>query len=121
MSTADHGFVADCRVRAATDVLTHRWDPVVLAALGEGPERRVDLKDKIGGMQDKPRTESLARLVGWGLVERRRHRESPPRVVYALTTLGQSMHDGPLLALAAWAVDHGDELLRGEGETVADE
>ncbi|SKC66134.1 winged helix-turn-helix transcriptional regulator [Krasilnikoviella flava] len=120
MTTADHDFVADCRVRAATDVLAHRWDPVVLAALGEGRARRVDLKDRIGGMRDKPLTESLARLVRWGLVERERHRESPPRVTYGLTALGWTMHDGPLTALAAWAVEHGDELLRGEGEPVAD-
>ncbi|MGF0117455.1 winged helix-turn-helix transcriptional regulator [Promicromonospora sp. Marseille-Q5078] len=121
MSTADHEFVADCRVRAATDVLAHRWDPVVLAALGEGPARRGDLKTRIGGMQDKPLTETLARLVRWGLVERERHRESPQRVMYGLTALGRSLHDGPLTALAAWAVDHGDELLRGQGEPVTGE
>ena len=114
MSIPDHSFVADCRVRAATDVLSHQWDPVVLAALGEGPVRRVDLKERIGGIRDKPLTEALARLMRRGLIARECHRASPPRAVYALTTLGQSLHDGPLFALASWAVDHGDDLLRAQ-------
>ena len=120
MELVDHAFVADCRVRAATDVLRHRWDPVVLAALGEGPARRVDLKEKIGGIRDKPLTESLARLAHWGLVVREHHRTSPPRAVYALTALGLSLYTGPLLALATWAVDHGEELLRAQDGQAAE-
>lgn len=107
----DDQWVADCRVRAATDVLSHRWDSVVLAALGEGPLRRVDLRSSIGQVKDKPLTEALARLCEAGLVARRRYRAAPPGVVYELTSLGQSFHDGPLRSLAEWAEDHGEELL----------
>ncbi|MGV9642173.1 winged helix-turn-helix transcriptional regulator [Streptomyces sp. NPDC003514] len=113
-------FVADCRVRAATDLFTHTWDPVVLAALGEGRRRRHALRTAIGGISDKALTEALHRLLATGLIERRAHPEVPPRVEYALTALGRSLVEGPMAALGRWALEHGEELLeareRGVGE-----
>lgn len=103
--------VADCQLRAATDLLSHRWDGVVLAALGSGPRRRVELRTFIGQAKDKPLTEALGRLVDAGLVVRTSHRRASSNVVYALTPLGQSFHDGPLQALGTWAQQQGEELL----------
>ena len=107
-------LVADCRIRAATDLFAHTWDPVVLSALRPGPLRRRQLRSAIGGLSDKALTESLARLLGNGLIERRRFAEAPPRVEYALTRLGESLVNGPMIALGAWARDHGDELLAAQ-------
>ncbi|MFI6509967.1 winged helix-turn-helix transcriptional regulator [Streptosporangium sp. NPDC050855] len=104
-------FVADCRVRAATDLFAHTWDSVVLAALASGPCRRRELRDAIGGISDKVLTDALHRLLANGLIDRRAHAEAPPRVEYALTALGQSLVDGPMKALGRWAAEHGDELL----------
>ncbi|MEV0355860.1 helix-turn-helix domain-containing protein [Nocardia sp. NPDC050697] len=110
------GQVADCRVRAATDLLAHTWDPVVLAALHAGPRRRRALRTGIGGISDKALTAALGRLLRRGLIERHRYAEAPPRVDYALTALGRGLVDGPLRALAAWAHEHGDALLAAEAQ-----
>ncbi|MFI6291002.1 winged helix-turn-helix transcriptional regulator [Nonomuraea sp. NPDC050790] len=104
-------LLADCRVRAATDLFVHTWDPVVLAALAAGPRRRRDLRLAIGGIRDKVLTQALHRLLASGLIDRRAHAEAPPRVEYALTDLGRSLVDGPLNALGRWVVEHGDQLL----------
>jgi DNA-binding HxlR family transcriptional regulator len=104
-------LVADCRLRAATDLFAHTWDPVVLTALRLGPRRRRELRMAIGGMSDKVLTEALRRLGSHGLVARRAVAQAPPRVEYALTPLGQSLVDGPMRALGDWVVKHGDELL----------
>lgn len=104
-------LVADCRLRAATDLFAHTWDPVVLAALRMGPRRRRELRVAIGGLSDKALTDALGRLVGAGLVGRRRFAEAPPRVEYGLTRLGTSLVDGPMAALGDWVREHGDELL----------
>ncbi|MEU0542225.1 helix-turn-helix domain-containing protein [Nocardia sp. NPDC005978] len=104
-------LVADCRMRAATDLFAHTWDPVVIAALHEGPRRRRELRAGIGGLSDKALTEALRRLLGHGLIERRSYAQAPPRVEYALTPLGQSLVRGPMRALGAWVDEHGDELL----------
>lgn len=104
-------FVADCRVRLATDLFAHTWNPVVLAALREGPRRRKELRDAIGGISDKVLTETLRRLERSGLVLRSAYAEAPPRVDYALTELGESLVEGPIAALGRWTVERGDELL----------
>lgn len=109
-----HEWVADCRLRAATDLFTHTWDPVVLAALRAGPRRRRELRAAIGGISDKVLTDTLRRLLARGLVGRHAHAEAPPRVEYGLTVLGQSLVEGPMVALGRWAVDHGDELLAAQ-------
>jgi DNA-binding HxlR family transcriptional regulator len=115
LSSAWDGRVADCRVRAATDLLSHRWDAVVLAGLGDGPRRRVELREAIGQVKDKPLTEALARLMAAGLIARTSFKQAPPSVVYELTPLGRSFHDGPLRALAEWAQEHGEEMLDFDG------
>lgn len=104
-------LVADCRLRAATDLFAHTWDPVVLTALRVGPRRRRELRAAIGGISDKVLTDSLHRLLASGLIERHAYAEAPPRVDYALTGLGQSLVEGPLTALGRWMTEHGDELL----------
>ncbi|WP_174900170.1 winged helix-turn-helix transcriptional regulator [Acrocarpospora macrocephala] len=111
MSDHCYELVADCRLRAATDLFAHTWDPVVLATLSLGPRRRRELRAAIGGISDKVLTEALHRLLANGLINRHAHAEAPPRVEYALTSLGQSLVDGPMRALAVWTTEHGDELL----------
>ncbi len=106
----DHGLLADCRVRMATDLFAHTWDPVVLFALRPGRLRRRELRAAIGGVSDKPLTEALRRLLAHGLIERRSYPAAPPRVEYELTELGRSLVDGPLAALGRWTVEHGNKL-----------
>ncbi|WP_413758773.1 winged helix-turn-helix transcriptional regulator [Streptomyces sp. MMBL 11-3] len=112
-------LVADCRLRAATDLFAHTWDPVVLAALRTGPRRRRELRAAIGGISDKVLTDTLRRLYATGLVDRTARAEAPPRVDYALTGLGRSLVEGPLTALGRWVLEHGDELLDAQ-ERAAD-
>lgn len=106
-----YDLVADCRLRAATELFAHTWDPVVLAALQTGPRRRRELRAAIGGISDKVMTDTLHRLSANGLIDRRTYAEAPPRVEYGLTALGRSLVDGPMRALGDWMTEHGDELL----------
>ncbi|PWV82133.1 DNA-binding transcriptional regulator, HxlR family [Prauserella marina] len=110
-------LLADCRLRAATELFAHTWDPIVLAGLRAGPLRRSELLERVGGLSDKVLTETLRRLLANGLVERRRHRAAPPRVDYRLSSLGASLVDGPMRELASWIREYGDELLEAQ-ETV---
>ena len=107
-------LLVDCRLRAATELLSHTWDPVVLAGLRAGPRRRSDLLDAVGGLSDKVLTETLRRLLAHGLVERRSHPAAPPRVEYRLSALGESLVEGPLRELGRWIAEHGDELLEAQ-------
>ncbi|GAA2441131.1 helix-turn-helix domain-containing protein [Streptomyces glaucus] len=107
--TTDHVFLADCRARLAFDLLANTWNAVTLWALRHGPVRHGELRGRIGGISQKVLTETLRRLEANGLVARRAHGGSPPRVEYQLTDLGRTLLD-PIDALGAWAFEHGDEV-----------
>lgn len=107
-------LVADCRLRAVTELFAHTWDPVVLAALRAGPRRRRELRAAIGGLSDKVLTETLRRLCARGLVGRHAFVQAPPRVEYALTPLGCSLVNGPMRVLGEWILEHGDALLKAQ-------
>lgn len=101
-------FVADCRVRLATDLIAHTWDPVVLMALRAGPRRRMELLSDIGGISDKVLAEALRRLTANGLITRRATRNRGTS--YELSDLGASLADGPMATLARWAMEHGEHV-----------
>lgn len=103
-------YLADCRARMALDLLANTWHGVVLWALRHGPVRPVTLRTRIGGISDKALADALRRLEHHGLVARQRYREAPPRVEYALTSLGESLL-GPLEALGEWADRNGDAVM----------
>jgi DNA-binding HxlR family transcriptional regulator len=96
-------FVSDCHVRAAAELISHAWDPVVLSALRMGPTRRSVLVQRIAGASDKVLTESLRRLASRGLVRRAANQSRRDSAIYELTELGASFASGPLAQLAEWA------------------
>ena len=104
-------FVSDCHVRAAAELISHVWDPVLLSALRLGPTRRTELLIRIGGISDKVLSESLHRMVARGLITK----DGTPggqrgSAVYRLSPLGESFASGPLAQLALWAEANQDEL-----------
>ncbi|WP_081346989.1 winged helix-turn-helix transcriptional regulator [Mycobacteroides chelonae] len=113
-SSAHLELFADCRLRAVFDLFAHRWDLVVMAALHEGACRRSDLHERIGEVSDKVLTESLRRLLGSGLLTRRRYEQVPRRVEYELTPLGMSLVEGPMAVWADWIDLYGDEILAAQ-------
>ncbi|MFE0132069.1 winged helix-turn-helix transcriptional regulator [Streptomyces sp. NPDC059037] len=106
-------LLADCRARLAFDLLSNTWNAVVLWALRHGPRRPGDLRAHIGGSSPKILTETLRRLEYNGLVSRTSYAESPPRVEYELTALGDTLL-APVEAFGAWAFDHGDEVMAAQ-------
>ncbi|WP_211245573.1 winged helix-turn-helix transcriptional regulator [Actinomadura oligospora] len=107
-------LIVDCQLRSGLELFAHTWDPLVIVALRGEPLRRRVLKNAIGGVSDKVLTESLHRLLANGLVARRSFAEAPPRVEYALTPLGRTLLEGPLLALGHWLEGHAEELLAAQ-------
>ncbi|CCK29617.1 hypothetical protein BN159_5238 [Streptomyces davaonensis JCM 4913] len=117
--TADQSFLADCRARLAFDLLANTWNAVVIWALRHGPERPGALRERIGGISPKVLTETLRRLEFNGLVDRRAHPGSPPRVDYALTDLGHSLLPA-IEAFGTWAFEHGDEVMAAQERASGD-
>ncbi|MGW4488533.1 winged helix-turn-helix transcriptional regulator [Amycolatopsis sp. NPDC004368] len=81
----------------------------MIGTLGDGSLRYTDLHQVIPGISQRMLTLTLKHLTRDGLVERTAYPEVPPRVEYALTTLGQTLLSS-VLALARWAYDHRDDI-----------
>lgn len=100
-------FLSDCPTRLTQEILADKWAPLVLFGLSRQPRRHGELLTVIGGVSRKVLTETLRRLQGYGLVERRAG--SARSITYGLTELGRTLIE-PIEALTAWGRDHGADV-----------
>ncbi|MFC8448751.1 winged helix-turn-helix transcriptional regulator [Kitasatospora sp. NPDC057223] len=108
--SAGNVYLADCPARLAIEVITNKWAVVVLFALSRRPCRHGELVDLVGGISRKVLTQTLRKLQGYGLVERRAYAEAPPRVEYSLTELGLTLVE-PIAVLTDWARSNGEAIV----------
>jgi DNA-binding HxlR family transcriptional regulator len=96
-----------CPVRDVLDRIGDKWSVLVIALLGDGPMRFMELKRAIGLVSQRMLTQTVRALERDGLVTRTVHPVVPPRVDYELTDLGKGLQ-GILAQLAQWAFAHRD-------------
>jgi DNA-binding HxlR family transcriptional regulator len=96
------------------DRLADRWSALLLIALATGPLRFAELRAGADGISEKMLTQTLRSLERDGLVTRHDHGTVPPRVQYALTTLGRTLLE-PLAAMCAWNERHGEDVSAARG------
>lgn len=102
-------FSAECPSRQVLDRIGDRWSVLVVRVLADGTLRHGEIASRIGGITPKMLTQTLRGLERDGLITRTVHAEVPPRVEYALTTLGRSLL-GLAHALEQWAETHIDDV-----------
>jgi DNA-binding HxlR family transcriptional regulator len=103
---------ADCR--AVSDVLARvgdKWSVLVVTRLGGGPVRFNELRRSIGGISQRMLTLTLRGLERDGLITRTIFPTIPPRVEYALTTLGRDLLQ-PVSGLSEWALRNQAKIAR---------
>jgi DNA-binding HxlR family transcriptional regulator len=97
-------------IRQVLERVGDKWTLMVIASLrGGGVMRYKDLQSGIPGISQRMLSRTLAQLHHDGLVTRTAYAEVPPRVEYALTSLGASLI-GIVGSLIDWAADHHDEI-----------
>ncbi|MBP2472245.1 DNA-binding HxlR family transcriptional regulator [Crossiella equi] len=106
-------FLVDCPARLAIEIIADKWSVVVLAALSGRPRRHGELVDLIGGISRKVLTQTLRRLQGYGLVDRR---AEAGRGEYRLTDLGRTLVE-PIAVLTEWAREHGGAVVAFQEST----
>ncbi|MEU4194604.1 helix-turn-helix domain-containing protein [Kribbella sp. NPDC026611] len=107
MVTNDRGNVFDpnCPTRVILDRIGDKWTVLVVLLLRHGPLRFTELRDGIGRVAPKVLTQTLRRMERDGLVTREVFAEIPPKVVYTLTPVGESLIT-PIEAITDWAEKH---------------
>ncbi|PJJ73080.1 DNA-binding HxlR family transcriptional regulator [Diaminobutyricimonas aerilata] len=101
----------DCDVRQILDRIADKWSLLVIALLDTRSLRFSELKRAIDGVSQRMLTVTLRQLERDGLVSRTVHPVVPPRVEYALTPLGSSLHE-TIQSLVAWTELHQDDIAR---------
>ncbi|MCP3822907.1 helix-turn-helix transcriptional regulator [Streptomyces sp. A3M-1-3] len=99
----------DCQVRQILDRIADKWSLLVIALLDSRTLRFTELRRKIDGISQRMLTVTLRQLERDGLVVRTVHPVVPPRVDYALTPLGRTLHE-TIQSLVTWTETHQAEV-----------
>ncbi|RSN14457.1 transcriptional regulator [Nonomuraea sp. WAC 01424] len=99
----------DCEVRQILDRIADKWSLQVIALLDRRSLRFTELRRMIDGVSQRMLTRTLRHLERDGLVSRTVHATVPPRVDYALTPLGGTLH-ATIRALVTWTEEHQSEI-----------
>jgi DNA-binding HxlR family transcriptional regulator len=103
-------------VRQILDRIGDKWSMLVIAVLEAGPLRYTDLQREVPGISQRMLTLTVRQLQQDGLVTRTAYAEVPPRVEYALTPLGRSLHH-IVTSLITWVADHHGQIREHRGHT----
>ena len=88
----------------ALDLVGDKWTLLIVRDLAAGPRRFVELQRGLPGISTEQLRSRLNRMVADGLLTRKRFREVPPRVDYALTDRARDLM--PVLgALGRWGLE----------------
>ncbi len=100
-----------CGLDATLRVIAGKWKPLILYFLLQGPTRYGELKRAVRGVSDKMLIQQLKELEADGLIVRTDYKEVPPRVDYALTSLGLDLTKA-LEPLCVWGTNNMAEVTR---------
>jgi DNA-binding HxlR family transcriptional regulator len=93
-----------CSVAQTLEIVGERWAILVLREAFLGTRRFEDFNDNIGCARNIL-ADRLQRLVGSGILERRRYQDRPPRFEYRLTEKGLDLY-AILVTLMQWGDRH---------------
>ncbi|MBQ1049685.1 helix-turn-helix transcriptional regulator [Micromonospora sp. C51] len=117
---AQRGVAPDCvrTIELVRDVLARvgdKWTLLTITVLASGPLRFTALHEQVTGISQRMLSQTLRALTRDGLVTRTAYPEVPPRVEYALTPLGRSLHEA-VNGLVHWVRDHQSDIARNRDE-----
>ena len=90
-----------CGVARFLSLLDGPWATLIVRELLRGPQRFTQLREALPGISAHTLTHRLKGFERHGLVTRTAFAETPPRVVYELTSLGEGLRD-VLEAMRKW-------------------
>lgn len=89
MKTKDE--LPECPVATTVQLIGSKWKLLILRNLLVRPWRFNELRKDLDGISQKVLTDSLRSMEEDGIITRTVYPEVPPKVVYALSDLGESM------------------------------
>ncbi len=94
-----------CPVATTVGVIGSKWKLLILRDIMDEPRRFNELRRSLEGISQKVLTDSLRAMEEDGIITRTVYAEMPPRVVYSISELGESMR--PIItAMASWGSEY---------------
>lgn len=98
-----------CPVATTVSLIGSKWKLLILRNLLARPWRFNELKKDLHGISQKVLTDSLRSMETDGIITRTVYPEVPPKVVYSLSELGESMR--PIIkAMETWGISYKQQL-----------
>ncbi|WP_169086668.1 winged helix-turn-helix transcriptional regulator [Paenibacillus sp. PL91] len=94
---------------ATLDVIGGKWKTLILCHLSYGPKRTSELKKAMPGITQKMLTQQLRELEDDEIILRTVYNQVPPKVVYELTEIGES-----LKAILDQLCEWGEKFIQGQ-------
>lgn len=95
----------ECPVATTVQLIGNKWKLLIIRNLLHAPQRFSELKRTIPGISQKVLTDNLRALEADGLIDREVFAEVPPRVVYSISALGDTLR--PIIdAMQAWGTEY---------------
>jgi len=99
----------ECPVATTVQLIGNKWKLLIIRNLLRSPQRFSELLKGVPGISQKVLTDNLRSLESDGIITREVFAEVPPRVIYALSDLGNSLK--PIIAaMADWGEDYKREI-----------
>ena len=100
----------ECPVASTVQLIGNKWKLLIIRNLLKGAQRFTELKKGVPGISQKVLTDNLRSLESDGIVYREVFAEVPPKVIYSLTEIGQSLL--PIInAMADWGENYKSRLV----------
>lgn len=95
----------ECPVATTVQLIGNKWKLLIIRNLLASPQRFTEMRKSIPGISQKVLTDNLRSLEEDGLVDREVFAEVPPKVVYSLSELGNTLR--PIInAMQEWGMDY---------------
>jgi len=102
-------FDEHCIVHQSLQLLGNKWTLLVLMSLIKETKRTHQLRREIAGISTKVLSQTLKKLIGYGMVSKKIYPVVPPSVEYSLTEFGKTLI--PLLdSLFVWALEQEEQI-----------
>jgi DNA-binding HxlR family transcriptional regulator len=99
----------ECPVATTVQLIGNKWKLLIIRNLLASPQRFGEILKNIDGISRKVLTDNLRALEQDGIIEREVFAEVPPKVVYSMSELGNSLR--PIIdAMYTWGVAYKNTL-----------
>ncbi|MEM7008496.1 MAG: helix-turn-helix domain-containing protein [Thermodesulfobacteriota bacterium] len=89
MTASDEGKA--CPIAGSINIFGGKWKPEILYFINLAPRRFNELRKLIPAVTQRMLTQQLRELERDGIIKRKQYNQIPPKVVYSMTDLGNTI------------------------------